>query len=117
MVTLTEKMEESSNSENGIKDCENVKVVVRVRPLNDKEMSADYRNIVNVDAINGTVKLAQLNQSRESPPKVFTFDTVFPHDVKQVINTNQLITIMESRIERDMMVLKECPLNQDGFFM
>ena len=87
MVTLKEeKMDESTISSNGsvVKDCENVKVVVRVRPLNDKEMSADYRNIVNVDAINGTVKLANLNQSRESPPKVFTFDTVFPADVKQV---------------------------------
>lgn len=81
MVTLKdgENMEEST-----VKDCENVKVVVRVRPLNDKEMSADYRNIVYVDAINGIVKLAHLNQSRESPPKIFTFDTVFPPDVKQV---------------------------------
>ena len=81
MVTvLHNNMEESSSN----KDCENVKVVVRVRPLNDKEMSADYRNIIHVDAINGTVKLANLNQSRESPPKLFTFDTVFPPDVKQV---------------------------------
>lgn len=83
MVTLKdqETMEESTGS----KECENVKVVVRVRPLNDKEMSADYRNIVYVDAINGIVKLAHLNQSRESPPKIFTFDTVFPPDVKQVM--------------------------------
>ncbi len=81
MVTLKEEaMEEST-----MKDCENVKVVVRVRPLNDKEMSADYRNIVHVDSINGTVKLANLNQARESPPKVFTFDTVFPHNIKQVL--------------------------------
>ena len=80
MVTLKEDtMEESSN-----KDSENVKVVVRVRPLNDSEMSADYRNIIQVDSINGTVKLANLNQARESPAKLFTFDTVFPPDVKQV---------------------------------
>ena len=51
--------------------------------INEKFMSF-YRNIVHVDAINGTVKLANLNQSRESPPKLFTFDTVFPPDVKQV---------------------------------
>ena len=80
MVTLKEDtMEESSN-----KDSENVKVVVRVRPLNDSEMSADYRNIIQVDSINRTVKLANLNQARESPAKLFTFDTVFPPDVKQV---------------------------------
>ena len=81
MVTLKEdSMEESSG-----KESENVKVVVRVRPLNDSEMHSDYRNIVHVDAINGTVKLENLNQARESPPKIFTFDTVFPPDVKQVI--------------------------------
>ncbi len=32
---------------------ENVKVVVRVRPLNDKELAADYRNFISVDSING----------------------------------------------------------------
>jgi len=48
MVTLKEdSMEESS------KESENVKVVVRVRPLNDSEMHSDYRNIIHVDAING----------------------------------------------------------------
>ena len=86
MVTLKEdSMEESS------KESENVKVVVRVRPLNDSEMHSDYRNIIHVDAINGTVKLENLNQARESPPKIFTFDTVFPPDVKQVSSTCPLI--------------------------
>ncbi len=41
MVTL--KDNNMSGSEEKSKDDENVKVVVRVRPLNDKEMSADYR--------------------------------------------------------------------------
>ena len=35
---------------------ENVKVVVRVRPLNEKEHAADYRSIIHVDSINGSVK-------------------------------------------------------------
>jgi hypothetical protein len=81
MVT---KLTDSTMIPNEEQSSENVKVVVRVRPLNDKEMSADYRNITTVDAINGTVKLDHLNQTRESPAKVFTFDTVFPMDVKQV---------------------------------
>ena len=84
MVTLDSSTMEESATTTTAKDSENVKVVVRVRPLNDKEMSADYRNIIQVDSINGTVKLANLNQARESPPKLFTFDTVFPPDVKQV---------------------------------
>ena len=47
--------------------------MVRVRPLNNKELSADYRNIVHVDPIHGTVRLDQLNgpdRSRDAPPKV-----------------------------------------------
>ena len=63
---------------------ENVKVVVRIRPLNDKEMNADYRNIIDVDGIHGTIRLHNLNQSRESPPKLFTFDSVFGPDSTQV---------------------------------
>lgn len=97
MVTLKEdSMEESS------KESENVKVVVRVRPLNDSEMHSDYRNIIHVDAINGTVKLENLNQSRESPPKIFTFDTVFPPDVKQVhvlvLSISSLMTIFDNTL-------------------
>ena len=89
-------MEESS------KESENVKVVVRVRPLNDSEMHSDYRNIIHVDAINGTVKHENLNQSRESPPKIFTFDTVFPPDVKQVhvlvLNRSSLMTTFDNTL-------------------
>ena len=89
-------MEESS------KESENVKVVVRVRPLNDSEMHSDYRNIIHVDAINGTVKLENLNQSRESPPKIFTFDTVFPPDVKQVyvhvLSRSSLMTTFDNTL-------------------
>ena len=80
MVTLKDDMEKSANESS-----ENVKVVVRVRPLNDSEKSSDFRSIVHVDSINGTVKLENVSSSRENPPKVFTFDTVFPPDVKQVL--------------------------------
>ncbi len=47
--------------------------MVRVRPLHNKELSADYRNLVHVDPIHGTVRLDQLNgpvRSRDAPPKV-----------------------------------------------
>ena len=60
----------STNGEGGVvvsgppAHCENVKVVVRVRPLNDKELAADYRNIIVVDSINGSIKLSHLNQTR-----------------------------------------------------
>ena len=36
---------------------ENVRVVVRVRPMNDTEKNQDYRNIVQVDNINGSIQV------------------------------------------------------------
>ena len=78
MVTLKEDIMEGEPQQS-----ENVKVVVRVRPLNDSEKSSDFRSIVHVDNINGMVKLENVSSSRENPPKVFTFDTVFPPEVKQ----------------------------------
>ena len=38
-------------------DDENVKVVVRVRPMNDTEKNQDFRNIVRVDTINGSIQV------------------------------------------------------------
>ena len=83
MVTLKDDMEGGAGG--GEQQSENVKVVVRVRPLNDSEKSSDFRSIVYVDNINGMVKLENVSSSRENPPKVFTFDTVFPPEVKQVL--------------------------------
>ena len=44
-----------------------------MRPLNNKELSADYRNIVHVDSIHGSVRLDQVHghdRTRDAPPKV-----------------------------------------------
>ena len=44
-----------------------------MRPLNNKELSADYRNIVHVDNLKGSVQLDQVHgheRSRDAPPKV-----------------------------------------------
>ena len=40
-----------------VPDDENVRVVVRVRPMNDTEKNQDYRNIVHVDTINGSIQV------------------------------------------------------------
>ena len=40
---------------NGESD-DNVRVVVRVRPFNNGEVDAGYREIVHVDPIHGTIK-------------------------------------------------------------
>ena len=42
---------------------ENVRVVVRVRPMNDTEKNQDYRNIVQVDNINGSIQVIKMFKS------------------------------------------------------
>ncbi|XP_078481618.1 kinesin-like protein KIF3A [Ciona intestinalis] len=64
------------------KDNDNVKVVVRCRPFNTKEKSAQYRQAVKVEEVRGQISVEKSNSSE--PPKTFTFDTVFGPDSKQV---------------------------------
>lgn len=67
-------------------EVDTVKVVVRVRPMNASEKEARYANIVQIDHINGSIKLETPNDAthRDSPPKMFTFDTVFGMDSTQL---------------------------------
>uniref|UniRef100_H3CU70 Kinesin-like protein n=1 Tax=Tetraodon nigroviridis TaxID=99883 RepID=H3CU70_TETNG len=62
---------------------DNVKVVVRCRPLNQKEVLMGFKQSVVVDEIRGTVTVNKLENPQE-PPKTFTFDTVFGPDSKQL---------------------------------
>lgn len=62
---------------------DNVKVVVRCRPLNQKEVAMGFKQSVIVDEIRGTVTVKKLENPQE-PPKTFTFDTVFGPDSKQL---------------------------------
>ncbi|XP_077329356.1 kinesin-like protein KIF3A isoform X1 [Lithobates pipiens] len=63
--------------------CDNVKVVVRCRPLNDREKGMGSRMAVNVDEIRGTIAVHKVDSMNE-PPKTFTFDTVFGTDSNQL---------------------------------
>ncbi|XP_054872642.1 kinesin-like protein KIF3A isoform X2 [Amphiprion ocellaris] len=62
---------------------DNVKVVVRCRPLNQKEKMMGHKQAVMVDEIRGTITVNKLETPHE-PPKTFTFDTVFGPDSKQL---------------------------------
>ncbi|XP_070768866.1 kinesin-like protein KIF3A isoform X1 [Enoplosus armatus] len=62
---------------------DNVKVVVRCRPLNQKEKMMGHKLSVLVDEIRGTITVNKLETPQE-PPKTFTFDTVFGPDSKQL---------------------------------
>ncbi|XP_075062105.1 kinesin-like protein KIF3A [Mixophyes fleayi] len=63
--------------------CDNVKVVVRCRPLNEREKAMSSKMAVNVDEIRGTIAVHKVDSMNE-PPKTFTFDTVFGPDSKQL---------------------------------
>uniref|UniRef100_A0A9J7XT95 Kinesin-like protein n=1 Tax=Cyprinus carpio carpio TaxID=630221 RepID=A0A9J7XT95_CYPCA len=62
---------------------DNVKVVVRCRPLNEKEKMMGHKQSVAVDEIRGTITVNKLDMTSD-PPKTFTFDTVFGPDSKQL---------------------------------
>ncbi|XP_036825598.1 kinesin-like protein KIF3A isoform X3 [Oncorhynchus mykiss] len=79
MLQLSNKMDKSDKPE----VMDSVKVVVRCRPLNQKERSMGHKQAVSVDENRGTITVNKLETTHE-PPKTFTFDTVFGPDSKQL---------------------------------
>lgn len=73
------KLEKSEKPESS----DNVKVVVRCRPINEREKSMGHKVAVSVDEIRGTITVHKVDSPNE-PPKTFTFDTVFGSDSKQL---------------------------------
>uniref|UniRef100_A0A3B4A980 Kinesin-like protein n=1 Tax=Periophthalmus magnuspinnatus TaxID=409849 RepID=A0A3B4A980_9GOBI len=67
------------------RNAETVKVVVRCRPMNEKERAAKYERVVSVD-----VKLGQIivknprDVANHDVPKIFTFDSVYDWNSKQI---------------------------------
>lgn len=75
-INKSEKLDKTDNSDN-------VKVVVRCRPFNEREKAMSYKMAVNVDEMRGTITVHKTDSSNE-PPKTFTFDTVFGPESKQL---------------------------------
>ncbi|KAM6977383.1 kinesin-like protein KIF3B [Aplochiton taeniatus] len=68
-----------------IKTAESVKVVVRCRPMNEKERAANFERVVSVDVKLGQVAVRNPRQAAaHDHPKVFTFDSVYDWNSKQV---------------------------------
>ncbi|XP_041950615.1 kinesin-like protein KIF3C isoform X1 [Alosa sapidissima] len=65
------------------KNCETVKVVVRCRPLNQKEEAAAYENVVDMDVKLGQVALRNPRAAPGELLKSFTFDAVYDASSKQ----------------------------------
>lgn len=68
---------------------DNVRVVVRCRPLNSKETKDGYKAIVKIDEVRGQVQVTNPDAPKGEPPKTFTFDTVFAPGCKQTDVYNQ----------------------------
>ncbi|XP_044730926.1 kinesin-like protein KIF3A [Chrysoperla carnea] len=62
---------------------ENVRVVVRVRPLSTKEQNFNCINIVNVDTLNRSLTVKKPGSNLE-PPKTYTFDYAFDETATQM---------------------------------
>lgn len=70
------------NTEQG--ELENVRVVVRVRPMDKQEIESGTQNIVKVDKINRSVTVLKPGATANEPPKTYYFDNVFGEDSSQV---------------------------------
>jgi hypothetical protein len=76
---------------------ETVKVVVRVRPLNEKEIARGCQTIVEVDKQLGQLSI---NSISTQVPKTFAFDSVYGQDSRQrVIYDETAFPLVESVLE------------------
>uniref|UniRef100_A0A8C5PVY2 Kinesin-like protein n=1 Tax=Leptobrachium leishanense TaxID=445787 RepID=A0A8C5PVY2_9ANUR len=66
------------------KSSESVRVVVRCRPMNSKELSAGFERVVDVDVKLGQVWVKINKGAGHELPKSFTFDAVYDSNSKQV---------------------------------
>lgn len=67
------------------KSSESVKVVVRCRPMNKKELAANYEKVVSVDVKVGQIAVRSSREAAASElSKVFTFDSVYDCSSKQI---------------------------------
>ncbi|XP_051001002.1 kinesin-like protein KIF3B [Acomys russatus] len=66
-----------------LKSSESVWVVVRCRPMNDKEKAASYDKVVDMDVKLGQVSVKNPKGASHEMPKTFTFDAVYDWNAKQ----------------------------------
>ncbi|XP_041433618.1 kinesin family member 3B S homeolog isoform X2 [Xenopus laevis] len=66
------------------KSSESVRVVVRCRPMNSKELAAGYERVVDVDVKLGQVSVKVHKGATNELSKTFTFDAIYDSNSKQV---------------------------------
>ncbi|XP_053952591.1 kinesin-like protein KIF3A [Anastrepha obliqua] len=65
-------------------EIENVRVVVRVRPMEKSEINCGATNVIQVDKINRAITAVKPNATVNEPPKTYYFDNVFSTDSNQL---------------------------------
>ncbi|RZF37953.1 hypothetical protein LSTR_LSTR005453 [Laodelphax striatellus] len=65
-------------------EIENVRVVIRVRPLSFKEQESGYATITTVNSLSGQIFVRNPQAGPNDTPRTFVFDTVFDIDSKQL---------------------------------
>ncbi|XP_041360213.1 kinesin-like protein KIF3A isoform X2 [Gigantopelta aegis] len=73
-----------------MRETDNVRVVVRCRPMNEKEVNTNCKQVVNVDEMRGSITVKNLASNHGEPPKTFTFDIVFGPNCKQLDVYNEV---------------------------
>ncbi|XP_050079364.1 kinesin-like protein KIF3A [Anopheles maculipalpis] len=65
-------------------EIENVRVVVRVRPMDKNELDSGSQNVIKVDKSNRSITVVKPGANSSEPPKVYYFDNVFGEDSTQI---------------------------------
>lgn len=91
---------QSSENEGEI---ENVRVVVRVRPMDKSELDSGSENIVRIDKLNRSITVLKPNAPVSEPPRIYYFDNVFAEDSAQVrMNFHILILYIEKCLSYEL---------------
>ena len=77
-----------------------VKVVVRCRPMSEREVTSQHHRVVDMDLEMGQVQVKNPKVAHGEPPKTFTFDRVFDWNSSQEdIYRTTAKTIVDSTLE------------------
>lgn len=81
---MKEEEEISTHSNEHDGEIENVRVVVRVRPMDKLEIDSGFENVVKANKLNRCITVIKRNAPVSEPPKMYYFDNVFGEDSTQV---------------------------------
>lgn len=84
MQEETDGSSQNGEAEPDTGEIENVRVVVRVRPMDKIELDAGNLSVVKVDKVNRCVTVTKPNSDPGEPPRLYYFDNVFAEDSTQV---------------------------------